>query len=352
MMPRSTASTLAVIYSDDDGPELAGIIEGIEDAADVKVFRVTLNNELALAEATGSRIGRALHLAFSGTGGIAVVYPESAEPHRNAFTRIIEGIENKTKTKVASYPVSPTQNPQDLAAELKRQNIQVVIALGRNGLKATTGLEREIGVVVGGVVTAGEARGMLVHSLVPDPALLFSQLKVLMPNMRRIFVVYDPRQNAWLIRLAREAAKNLGMELVAQEATDLKTAMRYYQDVFAAADPKKDALWLPQDSVTVDDSSVLPLILQEVWSRSLTMFSSNVAHVKRGALFSLYPNNIELGHTLANSALSKLSSGSQLNSILPLKDVLVAVNTRTAVHLGLNLSSQQQQAYGMVYPEQ
>jgi putative ABC transport system substrate-binding protein len=77
-----------------------------------------------------------------------------------------------------------------------------------------------------------------------------------------------------------------------------------------------------------------------------------MAHVKRGALFSLYPNNVELGHNLANSALRQISAGSQpVNAITPLKDVLVAVNVRTAGHLGLNIGQRQQQAFDMVFPE-
>ncbi|MFA7240944.1 MAG: ABC transporter substrate binding protein [Sulfuricellaceae bacterium] len=355
MMHQNTSSALAVIYDEGDDPELSGIIKGIEDTSDVMVYRIALNSDrIALAEAVRARAGRPLQLAFNGVGSIAVVYPDIGEPYRSVFTRIIEGIESRTKTRVASFVVGSSQNPQDLAAELRRQNVQVVIALGRNGLKATTGLDRDIGIVVGGVLSVAEsdARGMSVHSLAPDPSLLFSQLKALMPNVRRVFVVYDPRQNAWLIRLARDAAKAIGLELVAQEATDLKSAMRFYQETLATADPKKDALWLPQDSVTVDESSVLPLVLQESWNRALTIFSSNMAHVKRGALFSLYPNNLELGHNLAYSALSKMSSGGQsANVITPLKDVLVAVNVRTASHLGLNIGQRQQQAFDMVFPE-
>ena len=349
--------TLAVIYDEGDGPAgVSDIIKGIEDTPDVVVFRVALNGEhMALADATPARASRPVHLAFNGPGSIAVIYPDIGEPYRSVFTRIIEGIENKTKTRVASYAVGSSQNSQELAAELRRQNVQVVIALGRNGLKAATGLDRDIGIVVGGVLSVAESdmRGMSVYSLAPDPSLLFAQLKALMPNVRRVFVVYDPRQNAWLIRLAREAARTLGLELVAQEASDLKTAMRFYQENLAAADPKKDALWLPQDSVTVDESSVLPLVLQESWNRSLTIFSSSMTHVKRGALFSLYPNNIELGHNLANSALRQMSAGGQTaNAITPLKDVLVAVNVRTAGHLGLTIGQRQQQAFDMVFPEQ
>jgi len=349
---------LAIIYDTGDeagAGDFSRIVAGIESTPDVVVYRIALNDDnLRLTNASMARAVRPLQLAFNSEGNIAVIYPDIGEPYRSVFTRIIEGIEDKTKTRVASYPIGAGQNSQELANELRRQNIHVVIALGRNGLKAASTLDRDIGIVAGGVLSVPESeqRAMSVYSLAPDPSLLFDRLKALMPNARRVFVVYDPRQNAWLIRLAREAAKNHGLELVAQEAPDLKTAMRLYQEILAATDPKKDAVWLPQDSVTVEESAVLPLVLQEAWNRSLAVFSSSVAHVKRGALFSLYPNNLELGRNLAGSALSQLSSGGQPGrAIVPLKEVLMAINVRTAGHLGLGIGQRQRQTFDMVYPE-
>ena len=100
----------------------------------------------------------------------------------------------------------------------------------------------------------------------------------------------------------------------------------------------------------MEDRAVLPLILQESWSRNLAVFSSNFGHIKRGILFSLYPNNVELGHHLADSALSLLVSGkNQPSGMFPLREVLMAVNLRTAKHLGLSTSHPQ--SFDMAFPE-
>lgn len=290
--------------------------------------------------------------AFQPGRGIAVIYPDIGEPYRSVFAKIIEGIEEQTRSPVPSFAVGVGANTQEILGELRRQDTRVVIALGRNGLKVASSLERDIGVVAGGVLSIPEAdaRNMSVHSLAPDPALLFARLQAFMPAVKRIFVVYDPNQNAWLMRLARDAASARGLELVSYEAADLKTALRIYPDIFAAADPRKDALWLPQDSTTVDEAAVLPLVLQETWARNLVFFSSSVAHVRRGALFSLYPNNVEIGRNLASSALGALVPGGQLaRGVTPLKAVLLAVNVRTASHLGIGLAGRQN--FDLVFPE-
>lgn len=273
---------------------------------------------------------------------VAVLYPDLGEPFRSVFAAIIEGIEDRLRGRVASFAAGNNASANDFAAEFKRRDIKVLIGLGRSGMRVASALAGELGVVVGCVVSVqeSEARGLTVHTLAPDPALLLGRLRRLMPGVRRVHVVFDPRLNSWLIRLAREAARTEGLELLAQEAGDQAAALRLHAQLLASAEPARDALWLPQDSTTVDDAAVLPLVLKEGWARGLAVFSSNVSHVRRGALFSLYPDNAELGRALAASALRAVGGPRGTTpGVLPLRETLAAVNTRTAAHLGLDLSA-------------
>lgn len=290
----------------------------------------------------------------AGRASLAVVYPDIGEPYRSVFSAIIEGIEERARGKIASFPIVAGANPPALSEELRHRNVRAVIALGRSGLKVASGLDRQINVVAGGVLSVpeSEAQGMMVQSLAPDPALLFARLKSFMPGAKRVIVVYDPKQNEWLIRLAKDAAKAQGLELVALDADDLKTAVRRYQDVMGSMSGRRDVLWLPQDSTTVEESAVLPLVLREAWNQSFVVFSSNVVHVRRGALFSLYPDNTEMGRFLAGAALASLQgNGTPQRGIQTLKQVLTAVNTRTAEHLGIDLRASQQRIH-LIFPEQ
>ena len=92
-------------------------------------------------------------------------------------------------------------------------------------------------------------------------------------------------------------------------------------------------------------------MLKESWNRNVPVFSSSYLHVKKGALFVLYPNNVDLGRNLASSAI-KIISGEARRGMLPLRDVHTAVNLRTASHIGLSLSNEQQRSFDSVFPEQ
>lgn len=287
-----------------------------------------------------------------GADSIAVLYPELGEPFRSVFAKIIEGIEGQLKIQVRSYAVGAAVNVADLNAQLKRNGTRVVIALGRQGLKTATALDKEIAVVAGAVLAMPEAdsRQLSGISLSPDPSLMFARLKTLLPGVKRVIVVYDPKSNEWLIKLAREAAKAQGLELATQEARDLATAARLYEAAFAGADARRDAVWLPQDATTVDDTTILPLVLKESWNRGIPVFSSNFMHVKRGVLFALYPNNLEMGRTLANYAVGALGGDAARRGVAPLRELYAAVNLRTANHIGVKIDDRQQSAYEFVVP--
>jgi putative ABC transport system substrate-binding protein len=317
--------------------------------------RMTLDadmNLVYLAPGVDADALRKQGAAAAASGEIAVLYPDIAEPYRAVFMKIVAGIEESARSKVHTVAVAAAVDGAELNRQMRSRNVKVVIALGRQGLKAAEGLERDISVVVGGVLLLPDAQQKSLQgiSLTPDPALLFARLKSLQPAVRRVLVVYDPQHNDWLIRLAREAAKAQGLELLAMDARDMGQAARLYESLFNAADGRRDALWLPQDPTTVDENTILPLVLKESWNRNIAVFSSSYLHVKKGALFVLYPNNLELGRNLAASA-QRILSGEGRKGMLPLREVFSAVNLRTANHIGLNISNEQQLSFDSVFPE-
>lgn len=284
---------------------------------------------------------------------VAVLYPDIGEPYHRIFEEIIGGVEDKIGNRVAAFPVSSNTDIDVLKTSLLSKNIKVVIALGRQGMSTAAQLNNSFKVVVGGVFTVPEngARIQPVISLTPDPALLFDRMKALMPSAKRVFVVYDPALNDWLIKMAKDAASAKGMELVAYEAQDLRSAVRFYQEIFSTANGRNDVLWLPQDSTTVEESSILPMVLQESWNKNIAVFSSNFTHVRRGILFSLYPDNAALGMSLAGLAQGILVSGDYgKRGMMALRDVQSAINLRTAKHLGIMPS--RQEGFDSTFPEQ
>jgi putative ABC transport system substrate-binding protein len=63
------------------------------------------------------------------------------------------------------------------------------------------------------------------------------------------------------------------------------------------------------------------------------------------------PNNVELGRSLANSALGLMSGELRKKGVQPLRELHAAINLRTANHMGLTIGYQQQRTFDLIFPE-
>lgn len=280
---------------------------------------------------------------------IAVFYPEVGEPFRAVFEQIIQGIE--TQASVRRYPLRENQDVNALRAAFLEQGAVAIVALGQRGVKAAGELNTAVPVIAGAVLSFSD--GSPVNrtgiSLAPDPALLLERLRSLAPAIRRVTTVYGAR-SAWLLERAQAAAKLQGLELVAHQADDPRAAAQAWREFSQRAVGRHDALWL-MDTATLDEAAILPMLLEQAWNRNVVLFSSSLNHVPKGVLFALYPDNVQLGRRLATLALNRVrepaSSGAAAFS--PLQDVRMAVNLRTATHLGLDLDTRRH-GFDLVFP--
>ncbi len=282
---------------------------------------------------------------------ITVIYPEAKGGYAALFEQIIGGIEAATHGAIIPQAVSAEPDIPALRQMTTQQPNDVIIALGKRGLATAKALQLETPIVAGGLLSLGEEdrRRFPAISLLPRPALLFERLKALAPETRRVHLLYNPSRHDWLLPLAKAAAKRRGLSLDARPATDLRSAARLYRQVLREMRPGSDALWLLQDSTLTGDAAVLSYLLQEAWQRDLLLFSSSPAHVRRGALFALYADKRGLGEELGRLALEVIR-GRGKPGLRPTSAVRVAVNLRTASHLGLRIPYQLQRQFDLVYP--
>lgn len=293
-----------------------------------------------------------LPVNFAASADVGIIYPAIREPYRTVFLNIIAGIDDATGDGGSLYEVGDDDAGEKLFRWLEEANPKVIIALGRRGLAAAKEIERAPPIVAGGAMLAPNDAGVGVDgiSLVADPDRLFGALQEIDPTVRRIVTVYNPEHSQWLIERADKAAKQRGLTLIAKPARDLRDAVRIYKEIFEDRDLKGAAMWLPQDPATVDTDTVLPMVLAEAWNQNRLVFSSLLGHVPRGVLFAMYPDNEAMGRSLAELAMRRISNKSSNSGIKPLKDLKFAINLRTADHLGLSFSKEQERRFDLTFP--
>lgn len=291
--------------------------------------------------------------AFAASANYGVLYPESHGPYQTVFKSIISGVETELKSSIEKIAVDDDGNLTKVNQWIDRHKIGVLISLGQQGLELCGGLNQGVQLIAGAVLSppgdACRVRGGI--ALAPHPEVLFKRLLSLKAGVKRVHVVYNEGFNGWLIEYARDAARHNGLDLVTHQAESLDQAAKLYNHIIIDLSSSTDAIWLPQDPYTVDQKTVLPVLLKEAWNREFVVFSSNAAHVKRGVLFGLYPDFEAMGSSLGRIAMQSTQSNTvKKPTVQPLTDVLIAVNLRTADHLKLNLKSGQRETFDLTFP--
>lgn len=281
---------------------------------------------------------------------LAVFYPAIREPYRSIFLNIIQGIEDRHSGPTYIHVVNKNYKVKKIRKKLEEERVQVVITLGSRGLLLAKQLQPWFKVVVGAVLMIPDKDGLTGISLTPDPEKLFQKIKALLPEIKNVTVIYSEGHSEGLIERARESARAHNLELNAIFANGLQHAAILYRHVLSQMKSETDSLWLPYDKI-INEQVLLPLILQRAWERNLAVFSSDLDSVKRGALFTLYPNNVAMGRSLAELALKQVGDPRYSSpGIRPLRDLLGAINARTAEHLGLDLTYWQMRQFELVFP--
>lgn len=284
-------------------------------------------------------------LSAQAGGKLLVVYPDVGEPFRDVFEQITQGIESRAT--VWRLKLRDGDDHGVLTRAVAERRPDAIVALGQRTVKTVTALGFSVPVVAGAILSLpeqGNGKAPVAGiSLAPDPALLFARLRALAPQARQVSVVYNPAQNEWLIRLAREAAPAHGLELVAYPVSGVKEAVIRYRDIFSRIQGTQHAVWMLMDGYAAEESTVLPLVLEQAWQQQVVLFASNLGHVQRGALFCLFPDHRRLG-----SRLGEMSGTQHAVGLAPLQDVRFAVNRRTASHLRIEIG--RESAIDLVFP--
>lgn len=283
----------------------------------------------------------------------AVLYPEVGSPQRSLFEDITAGIRGRLRgAEVASLALPEDATAARLHDWLRGRAPKVAITLGRVATSAYSAVGYPAPQVIGALAISPQTRPSATGiSLSPEPELLFATLQSLAPRIQRVFTVYNPERDQWLIDHALSSARRYGLELIALKASNLQESARHLLSILRQADPTTDSLWLPLDDALVNTANVLPFVVEQSWAKRLLVFSSNFVHTRLGVLFALYPNPRLLGRQLAEIALRVAADPADNPGIAPLGAVSRALNARVASHLGFTIDKATRAQFDLILQE-
>lgn len=270
--------------------------------------------------------------AFS--SGLVVLYPEVRQPYAKIYEDIISGIEETYQSTTNAIAVTPGQSMDYYRTSVEQFDPDTIIALGQPSLKLIEEMNIDVPLVAGAIThTDAKVHGI---SMVPDVRVIIDKLLLLDSNVQIVHLVINANNRKKRLQDANAYATSKGINLVVHDVSTVQAAASEYRSILGEIE-NGDAIWLMRDKA-LNDSALLSQVLETAWKKKVIVFSSNPTHVKRGALFAIYPNNQKLGLSLGLLAAQSETGDDKPAAMTPLRDVYAIVNGRTSRHLGISLS--------------
>lgn len=283
--------------------------------------------------------------AAESSAKLLILFPKLNAAYDRLFAEIVAGINSHDGVLSKTLTLTESTGSEEIQQQIDTDDVDALIALGQLSYDMAQQFSTQLPVIHGGMIMAPQGQSGI--SLVGSPAKFFSHLEIIAPTVKRVFTVYSEENSGWLIQLARNEAKKYDIALIALAATDIRDAVHRFRDILKRARGPSDGVWLLPDKV-LPDQVILPVVLEAAWKRNVVLFSNNPSHTKRGALFALFPDHYQMGYSLAELSLQQIEQGQAV--LLPLSSLKVAVNERTASHLGLRYSNDQRALFDIIYP--
>jgi ABC-type uncharacterized transport system substrate-binding protein len=273
---------------------------------------------------------------------LLVLYPDVRAPFSKVFDDISSGAEKHFDGDSSSKAIAKGDSAKKL---LLRKKPDVVLVLGRRSLASLQDVESKMSVVLGAV--SHQQYDYPGISMIPDPKVILDKLMLLSPSVGRIHVVKKSQGSDLQLDGASKYLASSEKELIVHQSADIRDAANIYARLIDNA-TEGDAIWILQDGSYVN-SAIFSLLLDAAWNKNLVVFSSNPMHVKRGALFAVYPDNKNMGASLGRLA-NKVLLGDVELGMQTLHDTFLAVNERTSNHLGISLSKDVKESIDLLMP--
>ena len=303
-----------------------------------------------MARAVAFLVLLALLAAARAADTVLILYPEAPPPYQQAFEQIMTGIAQTVGNPPQTLALSPAPDRaairQWLAA--RRDLDAPLVLLGQRALQTYEAGWTEGPVLVGGLNALPGQTPWPGVSLVIDPDLYLRTLHDLLPDIRRVIVLYNARDQTWIPRV-NQAAADQGLKVEPVAVTDTASLIRQLTEALKTLDPKTTALWFAKNTLDLNTELLYPFVLEVAWQRKIAVFSDTVAHAKRGFLFALYPDYTGVGAELGER-IQQSAARSKLGLTLT-RAARLALNGRTARHLDIALTPALIQRASPLFPQ-
>lgn len=162
----------------------------------------------------------------------------------------------------------------------------------------------------------------------------FALIRSLVPNSKRIGVLFDPTKTQQTVQQAKALAGKQSLELIERAVSSPQDVPSMLRSLL----PEIDVLWLIPDSTVLTEDS-LDFLLSTTLEARVPVLAFSSGLVRSGALAGLHINYSKVGKQVAGLA-EELLKGKNIpqGTLLPPEQLGIAINRQIAQYLGIVVS--------------
>jgi putative ABC transport system substrate-binding protein len=258
-----------------------------------------------------------------------------ADDDLTVYRSVVTGFSIEARAEIDEYNLKGDVKLGDrVATEIRGRRPDVLLAVGpksANLLRQKFPTTPLVHCMVPNVASY-DLSGPLVTGVALEPPVKeqFAALKALVPSVKRVGVVFDPRHSGPKVREAEAVAGALDLTLVTSEVADPEAVPAALKALAGSV----DALWTVADSTLLTVTG-LDAMGEVSRARNIPVYGINSNHVQRGALVTLaldYPRVGRQAGRLANRVLADPASARNL-ALQPPEGLDLALNLSVAKRL-------------------
>lgn len=284
---------------------------------------------------------------------IAIVQPRNVAAYQDAMKGFLQALRRDVRPHVNTVVY---ESPEGLYKTLKqnrrtlnRADIDLIVTVGTS---ATAKVSREIhdipvvfSMVLNPESIPGHRDGIVGVSLSIPPEFQLKMIKEVLPNVKTIGIIYEPKKNEKVVKSIAKLARPLQLGIKALAVTSQKDI----PEALSQLSKDTDALLGLADN-TVYTSRSAEFIIRYTIKEHFPFIGISQSYVKAGALYSLVFDSQDIGRQTAE-LVERLLAGvpaSELQIMTPEK-INIAINLRTAEIIGVDIPKKIRQKAAIIY---
>ena len=238
---------------------------------------------------------------------------------------------------VAQFEITDPGAAQAICAKIKASGAKVVFTIGKDATKAAMQELPGMPIVYCMVMSPQEdgIGGGSVTGVTLDIPMVkqFTSFKAVVPNLKKIGIVYSDETSGIIAKEMKAAAVKTGVTVIEKKVASDKDVPNAIRELKG----KIDGLYLPPDR-TVANRDAFQFIALFTFENNLPFMAPAGRFVKKGALVALMIDFEELGKQAAAMA-KKIVGGASPSSIPvePPQATILVLNQKTAQTIGINI---------------